>query len=145
MLASFIGNGLGLVLLGFGVIAMRHLRGGRGWEAWAMRGVILVMFLGGSALLLTGIGNFIHSGLMMLLGIAGAKGALVISTLLFLFLLFEVVMGLWRHPAKAAAWSAVFLAFSLTLPLASAPGQFAAQLRTSANHYAEQLGITLGV
>ena len=145
MLAGLVGNGLGILLLGTGWIAMRHLSGGRGWEAWAMRAVIIIMFLGGAALLLTGVGGWIHSATVTVLGVLGPTGEVVVSTLLFLFLLFEVVMGLWRHPAKAAAMSAVFLAFTLTLPMAGAPGHFASQLSSSANQYASMLGAKLGV
>jgi hypothetical protein len=145
MIAGLVGNGLGILLLGTGWIAMRHLRGGRGWEAWAMRAVIVVMFLGGAALLLTGVGGLLHSVATGILGILGSTGELVVCTLLFLFLLAEVVMGLWRHPGKAAAMSAVFLAFTLTLPLAGAPAQLASQLSASANQYASVLGSKLGV
>jgi hypothetical protein len=145
MIAGLVGNGLGILLLGTGWIAMRHLSGGRGWEAWAMRAVIVVMFLGGAALLLTGIGAFLHTIAVDILGILGSTGELVVCTLLFLFLLFEVIMGLWRRPGKGAATSAVFLAFTLTLPLAGAPAQFASQLSSSANQYATMLGSKLGV
>ena len=74
MLAGLIGNGLGLLLLGVGWIAMKHIHGGSGWEAWAMRAIIVVMFLGGAALILTGIGGWIHSAMLLGLGILGAKG-----------------------------------------------------------------------
>ena len=145
MLAGLVGNGLGILLLGVGWIAMRHVSGGRGWESWVMRAVILIMFLGGAAFLLTGIGNWLHSGTLLVLGLLGTTGALVIGTLTFIYLLFEVVMGVWRKPGKKAAWSAVFLAFSLTLPLAGAPASFAAQLRSSANTYASAIGSKLGI
>jgi hypothetical protein len=145
MIASFVGNGIGLLLLGFGWIAMKHISGGKGWEAWAMRGIILIMFFGGASLLLTGIGSIIHSGTLMVLGILGSTGTLVVSTLIFLFLLFEVVMGLWRRPNKQAAMSAMFLAFALTLPLAGAPAQLASTLQSSATAYAAQIGAKLGV
>src|ERR1039457_855502 len=103
MLAGLVGNGLGILLLGVGWIALRHINGGRGWEGWAMRAIIILMFLGGAALLLTGIGGWLHSATITIFGLFGAAAELVICTLLFLFLLFEVVMGLWRHPNKKAA------------------------------------------
>ena len=145
MIAGLIGNGLGILLLGFGYIAMKHISGGRGWEAWAMRFIIVLMFLGGAALILTGIGGWIHSAMLLGLGILGAMGEIVVSTLIFLFLLFEVVMGLWRHPNKKAAMAAMGLAFALTLPLAGFPAQFASQLQASASTYAAQIGSKLGV
>ena len=145
MLAGLVGNGLGILLLGVGWIALRHIKGGKGWEAWAMRVVIVVMFLGGAALLLTGIGGWLHSVTVTVLGLLGSTGELVVCTLLFLFLLFEVVMGLWRKPNKKAAMSAVFLAFTLTLPLAGAPAQFASQLSASSSQYAALIGSKLGV
>jgi hypothetical protein len=145
MIAGLVGNGLGILLLGVGWIAMRHISGGRGWEAWAMRAVILIMFLGGAAFLLTGIGGFFHMITVDILGVLGATGELVVCTLLFLFLLFEVVMGLWRRPGHGAAWSAVFLAFTLTLPMAGAPGRFASDLSASANQYATSIGSQMGI
>jgi hypothetical protein len=145
MIAGLVGNGLGILLLGVGWIAMRHLSGGRGWEAWAMRAVILIMFLGGAAFLLTGIGGFLHRITVDVLSILGVTGELVVCTLLFLFLLFEVVMGIWRHPGHAAAYSAVFLAFTLTLPMAGAPGHFASDLSSSANQYASAIGSQMGI
>jgi len=145
MLAGLVGNGLGILLLGTGWVALRHIQGGRGWEKWAMRAIILVMFLGGAAMLLTGIGGWLTSVTTAVLGVLGSTGEVVVCTLLFLYLLFEVVMGIWRHPSRKTAMSAVFLAFTLTLPLAGAPAQFASQLRASASQYAAAIGSKLGV
>ena len=145
MLAGLIGDGLGILLLGLGYIAMRHINGGKKWERWAMRGIILLMFLGGAALLLTGIGQWLTSAARWVLAFTGPAGAVVIGTLAFIFLLLEVVMGIWRSPGHKAAYSAVFLAFALTLPLAGAPAQFATSLQSSATAYAAQIGTSLGI
>lgn len=159
MLAGLVGNGLGILIIGLCWIAMKHVGGGgasnpfarggggggKGWESWAMRGIILLMLLGGAALTLTGIGHLLHAGATGLFGLFGFTAELVIDTLLFAYLLFEVVMGVWRKPGKKQAWSAVFLAFVLTLPLAGESAIVAGQIYGGASAYATMLGAKLGV
>jgi hypothetical protein len=160
MLAGLVGNGLGILIIGLCWIVMKHVGGGgasspfargggggggKGWEKWVMRGIILLMLLGGAALMLTGIGDLLHAVATGLLGLLGSVFELVADTLLFAYLLFEVVMGVWRKPGKKQAWSAVFLAFALTLPLAGAPANLAGQIRSGATTYAGELGSELGI
>jgi hypothetical protein len=160
MLAGLVGNGLGILIIGLCWIVMRHVGGGgapspfargggggggKGWEKWVMRGIILLMLLGGAALTLTGIGDLLHDATTGLFGLFGATAELIIDTLLFAYLLFEVVMGVWRKPGKKQAWSAVFLAFALTLPLVGEPAHVADQIHTSTSAYADEVGSWLGV
>jgi hypothetical protein len=150
MLASIFGNGTGVLIIAFCMIAMRHLKdsggggrmgmgGGSGaWQVWAMRIVIIFMGIGGVALTLVGIGDLVQRWGRSLLGLAGPGWAFILGTILFVFLLAEVCVHWWKNPSRKIAWTAVSLALTATLVSTGPVGQLSAQLRQAGTQYQAQ-------
>lgn len=110
-------------------------------HTWSLRLTVILMFLGAILMTVTGLGNFIHSVIMFPLAHVGA--AAVTGTVLFAIALLEVVHGLIKRPGKTTVTAAFFLAFTLTLPLASFAGKMAAQMLATGNSYAAQVSAAM--
>jgi len=164
MFGQLLGSGAGFFLVALAVIVYHHLQegapggggggfpggrpgmpggmggGGRNIKArahlWALRVDVVLMFLGAILMTVTGVGNFIHSAILLPLGAAGAIAW--IATLLFVFVAGKFATGLLKRPGKATLTYAFVLPFTLTLPLIGVFGQLAATLLADGNSYAAQ-------
>lgn len=122
--SGWVGTGAGLIVIGACLIAVmfvNHLP--KFLLPWAHRALIIGMYAGATAVLVTTLGQYLLSWARTVAGWFGGfgaglgKAAIVLSAL---FLLLTVVIALWKVPNAGAATLAVALAFILAL----VPGGF---------------------
>ena len=141
-ISGWAGTGVGIIVIGVCSVAagfVSHLP--KAAHPWVHRGLIVAMYAGATALLVTPIGRFALSLANRVAGFFGGfdsglgKAAIIIAGF---FLLAATIIALVKVPSAAAATTAVLLAFVLALVpggflhqfyvVTSAPGQqFAAQ------------------
>jgi hypothetical protein len=170
MIAGLVGNGIGLGLIAFALILMRHTlpkgkaagpggggqggrgaapsAGGKGIGGWVnkigSRVAMIVMFAGGTALAVTGIGNWIHGGVVTVFGLLGVTGT-VIGAVVFLGLLAEAGFKFWRGPTRLAAWCAAGLMLAATFPLAGQTAAIANSLNNAGTQLVTSISSNLGL
>lgn len=108
-MSSWLGSGAGLIVIGLAVILMRFIDElPQKVVPWAMRGVIVLMFMGGSAVAITVAGKFASKCLRGLMHWGGGIGTAV-AVLTAVFLLIAVFVGLLKRPSSSIANFAAIL------------------------------------
>ena len=127
-LASVFGSGAGAVAIALAVLAGRHYRHLPGsFHPWVERGLILLMYAGGSAIAVTDAGRWIESWITDAAGWLGgfgsgvARAALIIACI---SVLLAVLVALFVAPSVHAG----YLAAAMPVVLALAAGGFLHQL-----------------
>jgi hypothetical protein len=123
-ISGWVGTGAGLIVIGACLIAAIFVNHLPKWShPWVHRALIIGMYAGATAVLVTTIGQYALSWTETIAGWFGGfgsgigKAAIVLSSL---FLLLTVLIALWKVPSAGAATLAVALAFLLALT----PGGF---------------------
>ena len=119
-LANLIGSGVPLIVAGAAWILIGHYRRlPSATHPWICRALIAVMFMAGSALVVSGLGRWLMG---IITGIAGWFGGLnfgaahVLITLAALSLLLTAVAGIIWAPDDSVATMALILPLVLALP-----------------------------
>jgi hypothetical protein len=90
-----------------------------GWaHPWLSRLLILGMFVGGCAVALTALGNYVLDAEQWVTGLAGGNGSAAahdVAVVAGVFLLLTVVIGMIWVPAPEVAWFALALPFVAAL------------------------------
>jgi hypothetical protein len=119
-MASWLGSGAGLVMIGLASIFMAFVGDmPRAIYAWVMRAAIVLMFMGGSTLAVTVVGQFASRTLRSLVNWSGGVGVAV-SVCCAVFLLFAVFFGTWKRPSSSIATFAAILPIVLGIFTAGA-------------------------
>lgn len=123
-ISGWVGTGAGLIVIGACLIAALFVQHLPSWShPWVHRALIIGMYAGATAVLVTTIGQYAVRWALTIAGWFGGfgsglgKAAIVLGSL---FLLLTVLIALWKVPSAGAATLAVGLAFLLAL----APGGF---------------------
>jgi len=123
-ISGWAGTGAGLILIGACLIAVLFVRHLPKWShPWVHRALIVGMYCGATALLVTTLGRYAIDAALTVAGWFGGLGSglgTVGIVLAALFLLLTVVIAVISVPSAGAATLAVALAFLLAL----VPGGF---------------------
>lgn len=119
-LAGWLGSGAGFVAVAAGFLILAHL--GRlplpAAHPWIRRGVIVLMYAGGSAIAVTRLGQYARTALLWIAGLFGgvsygpAHVAIVVGSL---FLIAGTLTGLMFAPDEAVATVAIAVPLVLSL------------------------------
>lgn len=139
LIASLIGSGAGVVIIGVGLLAIPHLgHFPAAIQPWLRRLLIVATFAGGSALAVTELGSLWASLADWVAGFFGGLGAGIPHTVVILaaaaLLLATFAAMIWA-PGEGAAMTAAILPAVLML----VPGGFLHQVFTATTYPAAQL------
>ncbi len=108
-MSSWFGSGAALIVSGLAYVIMRHLHHLPGRSSgWAMRGVLVLMFLAGSALAVTTAGHLLQGWARDARNWGGATGS-AIAVIAAVLAIADVSIGLWKGPSGRAAYIAAVL------------------------------------
>lgn len=133
-IASWAGSGAGLIVIGAAWVLMffnKHFPSGI--QPWVMRGVIVLMFMGGATVAVTVVGKWATRKIGELAGYFGGWGAaaLVIGAL---FLIGMIIFGTWKFPSPKVAYCAAVV----LIVLGAFSGGFFHDLNTQSGQPARQ-------
>jgi hypothetical protein len=142
-ISGWVGTGAGLIVIGACLIAVMFVNHLPKWaQPWAHRALIIGMYAGATAVLVTTLGQYALHWVTVIAGFFGGfgsglgKAAIVLAGL---FLLLTVAIGLWKVPDAAVATLAVALAFLLALT----PGGILHQFYVTTAAPGQQLAATV--
>ena len=148
-LAGLIGSGAGVVVIALAVLLTMHVLGHvPGFaRSWAERGIIVLMFAGGSAIAVTTLGTWSHWLIIHAAGIFGGLNAGIPRTVLIvtaMVLIFAVAMSLVFAPNAATGVVAAALPLILGLVAGGIIHQIYLQTVVPAQAFASHLSALIG-
>ncbi len=146
--SGWIGTGAGVITIGLCAVAamfVQHLP--KSVHPWAHRFLIVAMYAGATALLVTTLGQFALNVARAVAGVFGGFGAGLGKAAIIIagfFLLLSVLIALIKVPAAAAASLAVILAFTLALVPGGWLHQFYVVTAAPGRQFAGQVAALMG-
>jgi hypothetical protein len=147
-LAGLLGTGVGLIVAGFAWVMLKHYSQLPGaTHQWAERALIAVMFIAGSALAVTALGDWVRSAIAAVAGWLGGMNTGIAHAVIVIgafALLAEVVIGFVKQPSPAVAVTALWLPLVLSLPAGGILHQVYTSATIPAQAAASQISTWLG-
>lgn len=147
-ISGWAGTGAGLIAIGICAVLAGVITHLPKWShPWVHRFLIVGMYAGATAVLVTPVGQFARGLALTAAGWFGGFGSglgKVAVVLAGFFLLASVIIALLKVPSVAAATLAVFLAFLLSLEPGGFLRQFYVVTSVPGQHFAAQMAAWLG-